>query len=234
MMHAQIQRKRRRIALIEDEVTSTIFEPLCYLDPADAWDACLAAFGRPAVFDGMPSPDDLELCFWPKWNYPGRRYVEPDLVLRALTGGVLRATIIIEVKWGARLEDEQLFVQWKADQMVGLQERALHVFLSTDPRRDAEFSRMLEWNASDRPPWSDRLHGLSWHELAGNLKSDRTGASQKWRDLVVGFLEALGIVDFRGFETNSLWPAKPLKIFFNDGWSLRLHDIGSLTYRFHE
>lgn len=120
MLHAIGSRKARlahfraaglRVPL-EDIVTSAVFGPLLFLSPADR-DQCLRGlFGRLGL-DMSACTGLLTLSLWPRCATDRRfrtRSIEPDVLVRDPTGVVA----VIEVKWGAPLDEDELAGQWAA------------------------------------------------------------------------------------------------------------------------
>lgn len=112
-MYAWIHRKRAG-KITEDEVTSCVFGPLRMaggIEPERTWAACLHIFRCDHLFSKDFEPTHVSVRFWPRFPLGQRRYVESDVHVIARRGADVR-TILVEVKCGAGLGDDQLLHQW--------------------------------------------------------------------------------------------------------------------------
>ena len=139
MLHAINGRKARlgvfrsagiRVPL-EDVVTSTVFGPIEFMSPEDARrsiDLICEALALPLPTSVGP----LRAVFWPRLPLADDalrvRYSEPDLVFADDVGLVM----VVEIKWGAPLSENELAAQWSALSHVD-RGRATHVLLVQEP-----------------------------------------------------------------------------------------------------
>lgn len=95
----------------EDMVTSAVFGSIWQMSPEDRYGAIEILLGRDAFkATGFTPDDDIEVNFWPRLaGPPGRRLVEPDILLKSAG-----RTAVIEVKWHAPLSESQLQQQVEA------------------------------------------------------------------------------------------------------------------------
>jgi len=182
----------------EDEITSTVLGPLAFFEPGPVlgfWRRLLAREApRAAVPPGDPSR--MEFALWPR-----RRDVEPDGYLRFTWADGTRLNLLIEVKWHAPLSgDDQLVKQWR--EFLDASERAatLHLFIAPEvsvglaARNDAS---PATWQAGGE----DRLILVSWRQICAALQHwQPDGPIARWAELTHGYLRAVGIKPFRGFD----------------------------------
>ena len=213
-MHAWISGKRR-VAIWEDEVTSCVFGSLRFLEPQQAWRICVGLFGdRVGQCIQLPVDDvtKVDVRLWPHFKTRSR-FIEPDvhIVARGHDGSV--ATILVEVKWGSPLRDDQLLQQWRwlslSDQETPgtktLRKQTMHVFLYRGRFKDREsFECQKETAKVKEIGWGEngeRLVAISWHDLARYADGlELLGAASEWQRDLLRFLESQGIVAFQGFQ----------------------------------
>ena len=236
-MHAWISRKGRG-AIWEDEVTSCVFGSLRFLDPQLAWRICRDLFGdqvRQCIQLSAEDVTEVDVRLWPHFAIEAG-YVEPDvhIVAKGRDGSV--STILVEVKWGARLGKDQLLRQWlslpdeenhNADVP---QQHTVHVFLYRGrfvDREDVESQRntaTIPWGEN-----GERLVAISWHDLARHADAiKRSGAAFAWPRDLLRFLGSQGIVGFRGFQI--VCPVEPTEWQLDSFRSPELHAVDHLNW----
>lgn len=100
----------------EDEITSTIFGVMKYLDSKDIY-RFFRLLSRQDIPDGIQSADH-EIIFWSskqhKWENKSIKRTEPDIVVSFCIDGK-KETYIIEIKWGANSHfmEDQLEREWE-------------------------------------------------------------------------------------------------------------------------
>lgn len=181
----------------------------------------LSARDRTKALNLLLSPEDRhmvldesenwKICFWPRWPHPGsaRRYVEPDVVLSAG-----EKIVIVEVKWGAPLHENQL-----ADQLGSFKKHCQNkvlkavVLLGFEPEGSPRASnhhkqfedvrKYLKANLPDarlvERPWRDVNREVSSFREGANLSSLK--ALDPWVYALAGFLQRSGFYrEFMGFQ----------------------------------
>lgn len=204
----------------EDVITSTVFGPLDFLPAQDAWMVVRALARKIGVPDDFLTNevDHVSIRFW--WRLPSayrERSIEPDLVIDALGNGTLVFRLIVEVKWGAALETDQLVAAWDA---FPLQERlrSYQLLLVLNP---GSYERWVEdelkgrdENDTRKDGWDQRLKICSWRELSDAVRA-LTAAPvspgvQRWADLTVGLLQHEDVSAQIGWERTGLKAVRPL------------------------
>lgn len=244
-MYAWIGKKRKGVQISEDELTSCVFGPLRTMQPKQAWHTCLVLLGL-EDWSPCPEPSRVDVRFWSKFARDDghRRYVEPDVHIIAWVDNKLVATILVEVKWGALLGENQLLDQWKWISVDGqrredVRECSRHILLSDGGIEYAEEIERQRKSQSKHTKWADRLVHVSWHDVAWNLKSrkHRLVEVETWRSDLLRFLTSQGIVAFEGFRHLRLAATGPVEWRF-DG-SIRyskpeIEPTGALEWAFQE
>lgn len=227
-MYAWIHRKRAG-KITEDEVTSCVFGPLRMaggLDPGRAWAMCLHMFQCDHLFSKDFEPTDVCVRFWPRFRLGQRRYVEPDVHVIARCGADVH-TILIEVKCGAGLGNDQLLQQWTSLQLPAegsgpppdeLRRRSAHVllgFVRPRHRRDIDVQEARARKAGIA--WGDRLITITWGHFALLIQALQ-GITESLRADVLDFLRvALRVVPavpFEGVEIANLGPVSERGVGF--------------------
>ena len=238
-MYAQIHGKSPG-RLPEDDVTSCLFGPLrmmAALAPKRAWAACRLLFGCSDLFPQDFEPTEVDVQFWPRFPAAGERaYIEPDLHIIARRDADLY-TILVEVKRGANLGNNQLLQQWTAIQVPAkgsrpipegdeLRQRSAHVLLGyVRPRHRSDIDDQEAQALAAGVQWGDRLITATWGQLAVQVQ-ELPGISESMREDVLDFLrKALDVVPvqpFDGIEVDGLVPVSEKPWFFGfDGVRLR-------------
>lgn len=206
MLHGIGQRKVRLRQLFgatarcpfEDVVTSTVFGPLEFLPVHDSWTAVRTIARRMGVPETLLAAkvDRVVPKFWNRRpSAYRRRSIEPDLVVEACSDGDLVFRLIVEVKWGAGLEVDQLVAAWDA---FPLHERSrthqLLLVLDQERYAGAVEKELRRWEASDtgRDGWRNRLSVRSWRDLSHAfqelLTSSESPGLHRWAELAVRVL----------------------------------------------
>jgi hypothetical protein len=224
MLHAINGRKARLGAFrsagirvpLEDVVTSTVFGPIEFMSPEDARRAFDLICEALDLSHSAPV-GPLSAAFWPRLPLTDDalrvRYSEPDLIFADDVGLVM----VIEIKWGAPLSENELAAQWSALSHVD-RGRATHVLLVQEPgpyRQAVDMDRDLI-DARGIGPWN--LAVRNWRSLAAigvrSRTPDTTEAVQRWASAVALFLMREHSTAVRG-------------------WSeVRLIAIGEMDWRF--
>lgn len=180
----------------EDEIVSTIFGPLDFLEPPEVyrfWSRLLMSAGKDNFLLPEATLKSASIEFWPRYNS-----VEPDAHLTfEWSGGEFR-TLLIEFKWHANLSgDDQLQLQWKKyPKKQTDHDHAIHLFIAP------EISEGIKAR-NENDVWGGRLLLISWMEVCSTLnrlaEKDRDGLG-RWAKYAANFLGRVGIYDFTGFR----------------------------------
>ena len=244
-MQDWIRNKRRSAELYEDELTACIFGPLRYMEPSQAWEACLILLG---LSDGAqnsgPEPTGVCIRFWPHFSRTDGegRHVEPDVHVVAWNGDVLLETILVETKWNSSLQKNQLLDQWwfiTAGDSDSAEVRSCskHVLLGKQPHRDdAAINEQIKAARKQGIEWGDRLIVLSWYRVAARLAGLRGlhGPIETWRQDVVAFLVRHGITAFDGFPYDRLKSVRLVQWRFEAYIAPDFLEVGLLNWSFNE
>ena len=242
-MQDWIQNKRRGTKLSEDELTSCIFGPLRYMEPAQAWKACQMLCGPSDGDQGSdPEPTHVRVRIWPRFPRNDRkgRYVEPDAQILAWNGDALLGTILVEVKWESGLQENQLLDQWRfiaADDKFGADVRdcSTHILLGRRPSREAlAIDKQKLAAREEHIEWGDRLTTLSWFQVSTRLLGLRSshGSIETWRKDVIAFLAHHGVVAFDGFAFDRLERLSLVGWRFEARIAPELLSVGLLSWSF--
>ena len=252
-MYARIHGKSAG-RLPEDEVTSCVFGPLRMMAataPGRTWAACLHLFECSHLFPKDFEPAAVDVRFWPRFPSGQRGYVEPDVHIVARCGADVR-TILVEVKCGADLGNNQLLHQWTRIEVPGkgshpvpegndLRSRSVHVLLGyVRPRHRSDIDAQEAQAGATGIPWGDRLITTTWGEFALQMQELR-GLAEPMREDALKFLrKAIDIVPvppFEGIEFACLVPVSEKVWFFRvfDGVRLRdLRAVATLRWAFRD
>ena len=244
-MYDWIGKKRRGAKVLEDEVTSCVFGPLRFMQPAQAWASCLLLLGAE---NKIPHPGSqasrVSIEFWPKFKRDDGQghHVEPDAHILAWQGDELIATLLIETKWGASLGINQLLDQWRFICAEGyeakeLRDRSWHLYLSLRPLRDrSELEQQKAKAAKKNIEWGDRLITRSWHQVATELTeaTKQNGPKEVWRNDLLRFLSAQGVIPFDGFRFDRIGSTKSVTWHIEKYSPPLLAPIGPLKWRLDE
>lgn len=203
----------------EDEITSTVIGPLDFLPPRDVfrfWCGVLASSGK-CKFLPKGYPDSADVKLWHSRIVPlGGRRVEPDVRIDFRWTDGSKFTLLIEIKWRARLSGgDQLHAQWSEYLTEMERQSALHVFLAVDVSAASVAKEEAD-------VWNDRLVLVTWLQIrnvfAEILRLDHGGFG-RWAKVADGFLEKIGVRRFSGFY------------FLNEFIIPMPHDSGALFWR---
>ncbi|ABD70760.1 hypothetical protein Rfer_3050 [Rhodoferax ferrireducens T118] len=180
----------------EDEITSTVFGPLEFIEAASVfqfWSEVFRLQGRSAALP-VQAPVRYKFKLWP------RHEVEPDAHLTFFSAENKRFDILIEVKWHAPLSGKnQLRLQWLNYLDEDVRQNCWHVFIAP------EISAGLEARDSGNV-WKigndERLILVSWAQIRNALSKcqGRPDGLARWAALTSHFLEKIGIRRFNGFD----------------------------------
>ena len=182
----------------EDEITSTVFGPLEFMEAASVfqfWGEVFRLQGRSAVFP-TERPVRFNFVLWPKKNR-----VEPDAHLTFFWADNQRFDILIEIKWRAPLSGkDQLHAQWLDYLDKDVRKNCWHVFIAPEISAGLaarESGKGNVWRIGD----DDRLILVSWAQIRDALFKCRTRSDglARWAALTSDFLERIGIRRFDGF-----------------------------------
>lgn len=196
--------------LHEDVITSTVFGPLQYMTAECCWSIVRNVLlgGRSEHPEGFElngfKPDSHELEFWPLGMAVGTR-VEPDLVIKFDDNmGERSLVVLLEVKWGSELDDQQLLKQ----------KRAMATRLASSlPMKEVEIAQVLlarNVNTEEARAQVEATcsHAVTWNQLARWAHANATkgngakanAAAKLWAKQVSKLLDQLGVVAFTGFS----------------------------------
>lgn len=241
-MQDWLRNKRRNTKLYEDELTACVFGPLRYMQPGQAWKACLMLLGlSDGVQHSHSEPNRVCIRFWPHFpRTDGEGYhVEPDVHVVAWRGDELLGTILVETKWNSGLQKNQLLDQWKfitVGDRDGAEVRGCskHVLLGGQPYRD--HAAIEEQKKAARGiEWGDRLIVLSWYRVAARLAGLQRldDPIETWRQDLVDFLRYHGIIAFDGFPCDLLEPVRLMQWRFEAHSVPALLEVGLLNWSFN-
>ena len=201
MFHALIAGKARLKKIIdggvkrqprEDLITSALFGTITFLASADRRMALKA-------LTDTDLPGETEIILWPYLTAPGEKSAEPDVVLK-YQGEHGTQYWIVEVKWGAPLQKDQIGreINRVADG------KCRWTLLPSEPRKVAGYTLLgkedkhkLELETARKAPESStdgmEIFDITWPDLTRKLRSmkqeliDRPGLLA-WTDAAEGFL----------------------------------------------
>ena len=237
MLHAVISNKATpadvtgegRKTPMEDLITSAVFGPLTYLGGAarNFLNEMMEKAGFGQGNDFFQRDEGIEISFWPKLRPENseRTYVEPDIVVIGKATDAedephLRV-LIIEVKWNAPLEPNQLKEQWEArctctalTNLAHASEVKFRHLLLVRNRRSGDLQQLDEHaRAADA-----KL--LTWHDIselakrASETENPSTDEARCWARDVAAFLNRLGVRTQIGWEEVALEDVDCLPAFF--------------------
>jgi hypothetical protein len=220
MLHA-INRRKARINVfrgpgqrvpIEDVITSTVFGPLLFMDPAEAHKVLLLVLDQLRI--APPSwSGTAHLTLWPRKPFDlfRSRYVEPDAEIVDAAGNAL----VIEVKWGAPLGKHELASQWLSlSPQARAKSRHLLIVNETAPYGDAiREDGALIANTCDLP-W--RLDAVSWRQLAEAFGAiarniELNSGTRHWALAMNGFLRRVDPRSVAGWNQLGIEPVTDLR-----------------------
>lgn len=182
----------------EDEITSTVFGALEFVDLKHVYDFWREVFRleRQSVLLPAESPNSCKFELWPKKNN-----IEPDAHFTFFWANGVRLDLLIELKWEAPLSGkDQLRKQWQDYLDIDVKNNCWHLFIAPDisaglAARDSEVGNI--WQVES----DDRLILLSWAQIRDALAKfkDRSDGFGRWAVLTSHFLEKIGVRHFKGF-----------------------------------
>ena len=207
MLIAALKNQDRNInCLCEDEITSSVFGPLSFMQVEDVWALFNAWLPIPDELLPGTQPTKVSFAFWPNLLKDIGGLIEPDLVCRFKNDKDEHLlTIMIEVKWNAGSGDNQLIKQWGALPDME-KEKAIHVYLV---KKTAAGKKEIEKSLATevfflKKQWRERLFCVGWRSLIETIKFKRprsiSPAMGRWSDAVEAFLRKLGLTAFSGFD----------------------------------
>jgi hypothetical protein len=210
----------RIVSFTEDEVSTTVFGPLCFMASSAAWQALVVAgLIERGTWASLPTSHVIE--FWFPYPNPDRsadatwKHTFPDIVFKFNFENGNRVCLILEVKWDANQSshDEnrngtQLAQQWLA------------VLAAVDPKTDTrqiyltkhrskarsalEETKRAKLAHFDREKWASALpKAMTWSDLSSNVKNCNDDVPHEvimWADSVSAFLTIRNVVSFGGFK----------------------------------
>ena len=188
----------------EDEITSTIFGPLDFMQPADVWTFVSALLANSGVDSTLPKTDatQCQIDFWKHFKLAGRNYVEPEIVFTFSFEKGAEVKVILEVKWFAKLSGKnQLIDQWNCLSKEEKQS-SYHIFLVREYTDTGKWGPIWE-NESGRP-----LLQIYWSSLRNviekiSISEDDTPLG-RWATLADNFLKSVNVKHFDGFPSCSV------------------------------
>jgi hypothetical protein len=200
----------------EDLVTSSVFEPLCYMTVPEVWSFFRKLLPPDAINQLSYDPIQVKFDFWPNLIQMGginreRTRVEPDLIVRFYNHLDSILTFMFELKWDARLNPkEELYNQWTSlpEKLKG---GCFHIYLvKSKENRHNEIPDSLgnyPENSAEKAMWEKRLIFREWKEIYKLLKElieDNTSSNNisYWASNLSAFLKnkKLAFHEFDGFK----------------------------------
>jgi hypothetical protein len=224
MLIAYIKKKNRTQlpSSFEDEITSTVFDPLKFMSSGDAWGAiCEAGLIEQSVVSDDAVLTSHSVDFWRSFSNPaglgtdGWHNEEPDVLFMFKFENGLEIWLILEVKWNSVANNTQLAHQWIA---VTQSEQALlvrrmgsltvkHTYLTLnfsvawDGIQETNGCAAKNFNSNE---WAMNALPLSWSQLKANLDDRvRIGNSSQvrcWAESASKFLQIMNVLPFRYFR----------------------------------
>lgn len=189
----------------EDIITSTAFGALRYFSATDAWQIFTRIFlpsetCQPSYFDAQTfNPRCHSICFWPslpptgRQGAGGRERIEPDVALVFTDGTGQQRVYVIEVKWSAKLSDNQLLQQGDAARCKWADSTVVQLLLTRDRVLDGD-RRQVEMTGCIATTWCDvQQRAAAYRTLPGTAVA--------WSKDLSDFLANLGVIVFQGFLT---------------------------------
>jgi hypothetical protein len=232
MLIAWIRKSRMRaknFAFTEDEITSTVFGPIKFMDSRDAWRAVCEAglVSTTPLRDAVPRRHFVD--FWPPFLNPGRprfdewHHESPDVLFRFEFDNAQELWLILEVKWNEPQtshdnegRNTQLAHQWlavtKSDRANDVRAKGKLDFKHTYLTKNFSEARSgivetadctAQGFDSDRKTWIANALPLTWADLRANLERlARNNSSQlcDWAHAVSEFLSIKNVMPFHGFR----------------------------------
>lgn len=173
-MHRELGDDRRTQ---EDEITSTIFGPLDFMQKTTA-----NRIVNQLLEEDKDLDSDVTIEFWPRIAN-----VEPDvLITRKTSAGV--ECYIVEIKWNAPLGETQIQDQVNAVKSERHPDKLQHMVIS-------RFAQSVETPST----------ACTWMDFKDRFVPDANNGSndsvfEKWRKLVTDYLETCNVRHFCGFK----------------------------------
>lgn len=204
----------------EDEITSTVFGPLRFVSPQQAWKTvCAAGLVKDEIKDKFKAPPECHSVeFWKYYENPTvsskstwKRGAPDALFCFDFTEAKL--WLSLEVKWKAGLSSKdqngfgtQLAHQWiavngkaKAEPIPTIVRQVYLARYESMARSAIEETRRAKIDGFDCDEWlTSNPVSLTWYELAKNL--ERSSPDNQWADATLKFLKILNILPFQGFR----------------------------------
>lgn len=240
MLHAVNRKKARLNAFrgagqrvpLEDLVTSTILGPLLFLEQVDAE---MALSGILSSL-GIRRPDwvgPAHLSLWPKRKTIATlrsNYVEPDAEFVDALGN----SLVVEVKWGAKLSEFELAAQWlslSADARAT--SRHLLIVLEPYPYQAAIACDRQEISKHCGLPWPIQV--VSWRRMADAFREighdmRLSSGTRRWAHGVHGFLRREDPRSLAGWDGMELIDVPENSWRYNDGWFGQVADVGPIAW----
>lgn len=231
MLDAAAKNKLRlkNSGLIEDEITSTIFGPIAYMKPDEAWEIIKSiAINANILEDNIPNenPNSFDIEFWPKH----KNNIQPDIACCFRFVGKASCNILIEIKWGAHLSPRcELVRQWLTRPVPhekwihihivpkvtqGIQDIVRSIIIlkgdckaieCEDCTVDSPMYNRPVHPKKEAAAWKDCLGSIAWNNIQHIAKKHSescksTKILRRWGGGVHKFLEKYGYIAFIGFR----------------------------------
>jgi hypothetical protein len=206
--YAGIRDGREKRVCEEDEIVSTIFGPLEFVDAASVFNfwTDVIQLERESTEFPVTLPVRCQFALWPRNNK-----VEPDAHFTFLWADNKRFDVLVEFKWRARLvPEDELHRQWQNYLTDDVRGNCWHVFIARDISAGLVAKGLEEVNGIKiGKVWQigndDRLILISWAQIRDTLTRyrNRSDGLARWAVLIGHFLEEIGIVRFKGFADAS-------------------------------
>ena len=201
----------------EDEITSDVFEGLHLLSAQESFQFWRSLLGVPfsEIFfpAGWPEETNWKDDDWKFW--PGRKAdqrIEPDMMITYRWPGHPERCILVEMKWGARPDHEQLSDQWLRYLSVEERTNTVHVLIARDVYSVRDIDRRDSGTVGD----DDHFQAHTWFKVRAMIGEFQhaTGGLGRWARLVDRYLGELGVRRFDGVPS----PSFPVPSICLDGY----------------
>lgn len=160
----------------EDMVTSAVFGSIKLMSPHDRRLAIDTLLGRDYFSNIAGTAEyDIKIDLWPSLKgSEGRKRVEPDVLLTCAG-----KTVVVEVKWHAKLSERQLQHQIEAAKLNG------HDVIASVILGEAGVNETIHGKRCHRQTWRDVSSAVQTHPLA---QTDQ-GPFRDWLRIMRDFLQ---------------------------------------------
>lgn len=180
----------------EDEITSTIFGPLCYFPAKYVYFFITSLIGNNSPdFDNL-SIDNLSIKFWPSkiHTYRGmKKRTEPDIVFDFSLNGK-KEIYIFELKWGASFGEDQIEREWESFRSKNKNGTSYLLYIA----HNIENFNVLK--ARKNKYWK----GLKWIDFLKKTKKIRNKIDNlEFNSYIEDLISLLAVFNFKTFDSFS-------------------------------